>query len=459
MPHVVNTSILRAYDIRGIFGETLTLADADLLARAFAVELLSRGGKNVCIAYDVRPSSPLIEETIVHALITSGIDVIRVGLGPSPMLYFAQKYLQTDAGLMITGSHNPTAYNGIKLCLKSGPFWGEDIQRLGRLANAGQFATGQGQVTSQSVMDAYIDHMMTDYRQHYASGRPLKVVWDPANGAACLAVEQLIKHLPGDHIVINSHMDGSFPSHHPDPCVLENVVQLSAAVREHAYDIGIGFDGDGDRIGVVDGAGRLLMGDQLLAYYAEELAKTHPGAVILGDVKSSKVLFDRLNQLGLRGQMIRTGHSYIKSCMRDLHCPLAGEMSGHMFFADRYYGYDDALYGALRLIGSLSLSPDSLASWLDAYPQTFVTPEHLYPCPDEKKFDCIEAIKQDLTAQGIHFVDVDGIRVTTPDGWWLLRASNTQAVIVSRAESLTKEGLQRLQLSIESHLQKQGIRG
>jgi phosphomannomutase len=456
-PPVIDPSIFRAYDIRGIFGQTLNVEDAYAIARAFAGDLLNRGGKTVCVAYDVRLSSPALEEAVVQGLLASGVDVTRVGMGPSPMLYYAQKHLETDAGLMITGSHNPGEYNGIKICLKSGPYFGDDIQQLGRLAGSGNFVDGQGQLTETSIIESYVERLMEDFDTHYARGRPLKIVWDPANGAACPVVQKLITRLPGDHIVINGVADGSFPSHHPDPCIAENMEQLSQEVRSNGFDLGIGFDGDGDRIGVLDGDGRMFMGDQLLAFYGEELAKTHQGAVILGDVKSSKVLFERLEKLGLKGQLTRTGHSYIKSCMRDLNCPLAGEMSGHMFFADRYYGYDDGLYAAIRLVGALSLRSDTLSQWMDAYPQTHATPENWHACADEKKFACIEAIKQDLSSQGIPYVDLDGIRVSTPDGWWLLRASNTQAVLVSRAESDTAEGLERLRNHISEHLNNQGI--
>lgn len=454
----VNPTILRAYDIRGIFGESLNVSDALALSRAFAVDLLSRGGKTVCVAHDVRLSSPELEAAVVQGLLSSGLDVTCVGMGPSPMLYFAQKFLETDAGLMITGSHNPGEYNGIKICLKTGPYFGDDIQNLGVIANEERFVDGQGQLTEVSVIDDYVAFLMQDFNKYYKGGKPLNVVWDPSNGASCPIVEKLIQFLPGKHIIINGHPDGTFPAHHPDPCVLENMQQLAETVVKNGFDLGIGFDGDGDRIGVVDGKGRMLMGDQLLAFYGEELAKTHPSAVVLADVKSSKALFDRLALLGLKGQLTRTGHSYIKSCMKALNCPLAGEMSGHMFFADRYYGYDDGLYAAVRLLGPLSLKSETLSDWMDAYPQTHIIPEKWHACADEKKFDCIDAIKQTLKDENTDFVDVDGIRVTTPDGWWLIRASNTQAVIVSRAESDTAAGLALLLKDIARHLEKQGVK-
>ncbi len=458
-PRNLNPSILRAYDIRGIYGVTFNEDDAYAIASAFAADLESRGGETVCVAYDVRSSSPEIEAAVVKGVLQSGMDVTRIGMGTSPMLYFAQKYLKTDAGLMITGSHNPGEYNGIKICLKSGPYFGEDIQNLGRIASQGSYIKGQGTLTETNVMNAYIEKLMVDYEGNYAAGRSLKIVWDPSNGASCEILRKLVKRLPGEHIIINGTPDGSFPNHHPDPSVEENMAQLSAAVISHSYDLGIGFDGDGDRIGVVDGKGRFLQGDQLLAFYAEELAITHPGATILADVKSSKVLYDRLEFIGLKGQLTKTGHSYIKSRMKELQCPLAGEMSGHMFFADRYYGFDDGLYAALRLLGALSLKAETLSQWMDAYPKTFITPEIFYACADDKKFPCMEAIKQDLFKAGTEFIQVDGVRVTTPDGWWLLRASNTQAVLVARAESDTAEGLERLLKEVKQHLSNQGIQG
>lgn len=455
--HTLNPTILRAYDVRGIYEKTLNSLDVYLLARAFAADLLKNNGKSVCVGYDTRLSSPELEQAVVQGLKESGLDVIRIGICPSPMLYFAQKHLNTDAGLMITGSHNPAEYNGIKFCLKSGPFFGEDIQRIGAIVEVGDFLIGEGVVKNEAILAPYVSRLMADFTQYYSDGRPLRIVWDPAHGAACHVLKELIKKLPGEHWVINGVPDGRFPAHHPDPSIEKNMTQLSGEVARHQADLGIGFDGDGDRIGVVDGKGRLLMGDQLLAFYSQELIHTHKGDSILVDVKASQVVLDRMQELGFVSQLTRTGHSYIKRRMKDLNCPLAGEMSGHMFFADRYFGFDDGLYAAIRLIGALSLQKESLAGWLDAFPETHITPEKFHPCDDSTKFQKIDAIKETLRRQNISFLDVDGVRVSSCDGWWLLRASNTQAVIVSRAESQTAEGLQRLIGEINKTLNQVGL--
>lgn len=457
--HIFDPSILRAYDIRGIYGKTLTIRDAEAIGLAFGTDLTGRGGRSACVAYDVRLSSPLLEQALIRGLISTGIDVTQVGMGPSPMLYFAQKYLKTDAGLIITGSHNPADYNGIKICLKTGPFFGEDIKRLGELAQEGAFIKGQGRLDQKKVLGPYVDTLVKDFDLHYSAGRPLKVVWDPANGATCPVLEKLLPRLPGEHSVINPEADGRFPAHHPDPCIEKNMQFLSQMVVQQEADLGIGLDGDGDRIGIVDNKGRLWLGDQLLAFFAEEVAETNPGAIVLADVKSSKVLFDHLASLGLQGQMVAAGHSNIKALMTSLKSPLAGEMSGHMFFADRYFGYDDALYAALRVIGALSLRQDSLAQWLDCLPKTFITPERWHVCEDARKFEIVETVKRNLQREGIEFIDADGVRVSTDDGWWLLRASNTQAVLVTRAEGQTPEGLARMIQSLNTYLHRVGVEG
>ncbi|MBP6985118.1 MAG: phosphomannomutase/phosphoglucomutase [Alphaproteobacteria bacterium] len=453
----VDATILRAYDVRGIYGKNLTAETGYLLGKAFAVDLLAQGGACVCVGHDVRLSSPELENAVVAGLSESGLRVLRIGTGPSPMLYFAQKHLGADAGIMITGSHNPAEYNGIKFCLKSGPFFGEDIQRLGEIARAGAFVEKPGVIENVSVIEEYVARLMQDYTGHYSQSRALKIVWDPANGAACNVLEYLLPLLPGEHMVLNGMGDGNFPAHHPDPCVESNMVQLARAVQDTGADLGIGFDGDADRIGVVDGEGRLIMGDQLLAFYAQELAKTHAGKPVLIDVKSGQSVLDRLQDLGLRGELTRTGHSYIKKRMQELNCPLAGEMSGHMFFADRYYGFDDGIYAAIRLIGALGLESYSLSEWLGAFPPTYITPESWHDCADTVKFGVIETIRKKLIEQQADFIDVDGVRVSTPDGWWLIRASNTQAVIVSRAEGKTTEGLKRLLKDVNDHLNQAGV--
>jgi phosphomannomutase len=451
--HHFNPTVLREYDIRGVVGKTLGAADARAIGRGFARILRERGGRRVAVAYDGRLSSPELESALVGGLAESGVDVIRVGLGPTPMLYYAAFTLEVDGGIMITGSHNPADYNGFKMVIQKKSFFGPDIQRLGQIAAAGDFAAGAGAVTVHSVFDAYVDRLLQDY-----DGRNrLKIAWDAGNGATGDALVKLTGGLPGEHILLNQTIDGTFPAHHPDPTEPKNLVQLQAAVAEHRCDLGIAFDGDGDRIGVVDGKGRILWGDQLMVLLAEDVIKTRPGATIIADVKASQVLFDEIARMGGTPLMWRTGHSLIKTKMAESGAPLAGEMSGHIFFGDRYYGYDDALYAAVRLLGILARGTTSLAALRDRLPVVVNTPELRFPCSDTRKFAVIEEVRDRLRKDGADMSDIDGVRVRTPDGWWLLRASNTQDVLVARAEARDEHGLDRLKALIVGQLAASGM--
>jgi phosphomannomutase len=451
--HRFNPTILREYDIRGIVGETLGEADARAIGRAFATMLAERGGIRVVVGYDGRLSSPALEAALVGGLTAGGCDVVRIGLGPTPMLYFAAFTLDVDAGIMITGSHNPADYNGFKMMVLKKPFFGPDIQRLGEVAAAGDFATGSGTVAEHRIFDAYVERLLRDYD----GKRPLKIAWDAGNGATGAALVALTTRLPGEHILLNQIIDGTFPAHHPDPTEPKNLVQLQAAVAEHRCDLGIAFDGDGDRIGVVDGRGRILWGDQLMVLLAEDILKTRPGATIIADVKASQVLFDEIARMGGTPLMWRTGHSLIKTKMAETGAPLAGEMSGHIFFADRYYGYDDALYAAVRLLDILARGTVSLATRRDRLPAVVNTPELRFPCSETRKFTVVEEVQSRLRKRGAEMSDIDGVRVRTPDGWWLLRASNTQDVLVARAEARDAAGLKRLKALIVDELARSGI--
>jgi len=457
MKHEFNPTILRAYDIRGIVDETLTSHDAYMVGRTFATYLSRQGGRSVCVGRDGRLSSPALEAALISGLIESGADVIRIGLGPTPMLYFAQKSLKADAGLMISGSHNPPHHNGIKLTLASRPFFDEDIQHLGEMANLGDIHKGQGTLIDHSIFEAYVERLVEDYSQYYSLGRPLKVAWDAGNGAAGEVIEALTARLPGEHILLNTKIDGTFPAHHPDPAVPENMKQLQAAVSTLQCDLGLAFDGDGDRLGIVDALGRMIWSDQLLILFAEEVLKIHPGANIIADIKSSKVVFDQIATLGGKPVMWKTGHSMIKAKMAETSSILAGEMSGHVFFADRYYGFDDALYAAVRLIGGLSLRNETLAQWYDRLPVMYSTPEIHFQCDEGQKFIIIEEIRKALINHDILHIDIDGVRVSGAEGWWLLRASNTQDILVARMEANTQEGLKALQNQMESYLKPYGL--
>jgi phosphomannomutase len=452
--HIFNPTILREYDIRGVVGDTLDAADARAIGRAFAAVVAEAGGKRVAVGRDGRLSSPELEAALVAGLGDGGIDALRIGLGPTPMLYFAANTLGVDGGLMVTGSHNPASYNGFKLVLGKKPFFGKDIERLSRIA-AGPLPTAspRGGAEERDVMEDYVARLLRDYD----GTRPLHVAWDAGNGATGEALQRLTAKLPGRHILLNETIDGRFPAHHPDPTEPKNLVQLQQTVIGKGCDLGIAFDGDGDRIGVVDGKGRILWGDQFMVVLAGEVIRNQPGATIIADVKASQVLFDEIARLGGTPLMWRTGHSLIKTKMAEIGAPLAGEMSGHIFYADRYYGYDDALYAAVRLLGILARGGDSLALLRDRLPAVVNTPELRFPCADTRKFAVIAEVRERLQRAGAAICDIDGVRVKTADGWWLLRASNTQDVLVARAEAKDEAGLARLKALLAAQLTASGI--
>jgi phosphomannomutase len=452
--HQFHPTILREYDVRGIVGETLSAADAAALGRAFATMVHEHGGQRVCVGMDGRLSSPELAEAAVEGLRASGVEVLWIGRGPTPMLYFAVHHYDTDGGIQITGSHNPPAHNGFKMMLGKKSFFGEQIQALGRIAAAGAYAGGRGRRTEAPVFDAYVARLVQDYP---ASGRELSVVWDAGNGAAGDALTALARRLPGRHELLFVEIDGRFPNHHPDPTVDENLEDLIATVAAEGAEVGIAFDGDGDRIGVIDGHGRIVRGDQLLQILATEVLQRHPGAPIIADVKASQALYDEIERLGGEPVMWKTGHSLIKAEMAERGAPLAGEMSGHIFYADGFYGHDDALYVAIRLLGVLASGAVTLADWRDRMAPLVNTPEIRFECPEERKFAVIDRVKARLEQEGARVNGIDGVRVSTADGWWLLRASNTQAVLVARAEAGDAAGLARLKQQIRRHLEAAGV--
>ena len=452
--HQFHATSLREYDIRGIIGESLGAEDAFAIGRCFGSVVARAGGTKVAVGYDGRLSSPMLEEALVRGLMASGMAVLRVGLCPTPMLYYAAYALSTDGAVMVTGSHNPPNYNGFKSMLGKKPFFGKDILGLGAMAASGDVVPeAQGSQKSVDVAADYVARMVQDYD----GARGLKVVWDPGNGSGGAITEMLVKHLPGEHTVINGEIDGTFPNHHPDPTVLKNLEQIIAKVAELGADLGIAFDGDADRIGVVDGEGHMLFGDQLLVVLARDVLKRHPGATIIADVKASQVLFDEVAKAGGVPLMWKTGHSLIKQKMAETGSPLAGEMSGHTFFADKWYGFDDAPYSAVRLLGILGRASESLADMRRALPQVLNTPELRFNCAEERKFEVVREVQARLAAEGAKVQAVDGVRVLTEDGWWLLRASNTQAVLVARAEASTAAGLERLKASLAAQITASGL--
>ncbi|WP_370190455.1 phosphoglucomutase/phosphomannomutase PgmG [Qipengyuania sp.] len=459
MTHTFDPTVLREYDIRGIIGETLGPDDARAIGRVFGSMLGEAGGSKVAVGYDGRVSSPMLEHALVEGLTCSGMDVVRVGMGPTPMLYYAEASADdVDGGIQITGSHNPANYNGFKMVFQGRPFFGADIQELGRRSAAGEWVDGAGEVERREVLEAYIDRLLEALGGIDASTLDsLRVGWDAGNGAAGPALEVLAARLPGEHHLLYTEVDGNFPNHHPDPTVEANLADLRALVAEKSLDFGVAFDGDGDRIGAIDGQGRVIWGDQLLMIYAEDLLARRKGATIIADVKASRALFDDVAAHGGTPLMWKTGHSLIKSKMKETGSPLAGEMSGHVFFADDYYGFDDALYAGVRLIAASARLGKSVTDLRGAMPPMVNTPEMRFQVDESRKFAAIEEIAARVAASGAVADTTDGVRVTTDDGWWLLRASNTQDVLVARAESDSKQGLDRLVAQIDEQLALSGL--
>ncbi len=453
--HRFDPTMLREYDIRGTVGGTLHEDDAFAIGRCFGSMVARAGGKTVALGYDGRLSSPALEAAIASGLSASGIEALRIGCGPTPMLYFAATTGQTDGAVMVTGSHNPPDYNGFKMMLGRKPFFGEDIQRLGEIALTGDVVDETVAPERNADVSAdYVGRLLADWD---GGDRLLKVVWDNGNGAAGAVLERLLASLPGEHIVLNGVIDGRFPAHHPDPTVPKNLEQLIATVLAQKADIGIALDGDADRIGVIDDSGQIMFGDQLMVVLARDVLRQHPGATIIADVKASQVLFDEVVRAGGKPLMWRTGHSLIKSKMAEIGSPLAGEMSGHIFFADHWYGFDDALYAAVRTLGIVARMDCALSAVRDALPHVVNTPEVRFDCDDRRKFAVVQEVAARLRAEGASVSDVDGVRVNTADGWWLLRASNTQAVLVARAEATTSDGLDRLKQALVHQLEASGL--
>jgi phosphomannomutase len=452
MAHLFHSTSLREYDIRGIIGETLGETDAYAIGRGFGTLVARAGGTKVAVGYDGRLSSPMLEAALVKGLNDAGIHALRIGMGPTPMLYYAEIALEADGGIQITGSHNPANYNGFKMVFQHGPFFGADIQKLGTMAASGDWAEGSAGSETIDIIDRYTARLVEGF-----DGKAFRIGWDAGNGAAGPVVEKLVKLLPGEHYTLFTDVDGNFPNHHPDPTEEKNLADLRALVAEKKLDFGVAFDGDGDRIGAIDGEGRIIWGDQLLAIFAEPVLKDQPGATIIADVKASQALFDRVAELGGKPLMWKTGHSLVKSKMKETGSPLAGEMSGHIFFKHQYYGFDDALYSAVRLIRAASDLGKSVTELRGAMPAMVNTPEMRFQVDESRKFAVIKEVLERLAASGAQVDATDGARVNTADGWWLLRASNTQDVLVARAEARDQTGLDRLLAQIDEQLALSGL--
>lgn len=459
--HVFDPRLLHAYDMRGVVGDSLTQADAHALGRAFAVRVHRIGGTRVAVGYDGRLSSPMLEAALVEGLRAGGIAVRRIGLGPTPMLYDAVASAEeVQGGIQVTGSHNPKDHNGFKMVLGGQPFFGDDIFDCARIAAAGDWhwSGPVGAVESVDVTGAYRDRLLAALDGiDPAELARLRIGWDTGNGAAGPMVEALAARLPGLHHTLFSQVDGHFPHHHPDPTIEANLRDLRETVVARQLDFGFAFDGDGDRLGLVDARGRVIWGDELLLILAQDMLQRHPGARILADVKTSMRVFEAIADWGGEAVMWASGHSLIKSGMKQTGALLAGEMTGHLFFADDFPGHDDALYAALRIIAAcvrLGTSPTALR---DALPESCATPELRFAVPGRDPHAVMAQVLDDLASDGIDFVAIDGARVASADGWWLLRASNTQALLTARAEARDAAGLARLLEALDARLARVGV--
>ncbi len=442
---MLKSTIFREYDIRGVADAELLDADIQLLGQAFGTYLQRHAGKKVALARDTRLSSPRLHDALLRGLVASGCTVTVIGVVPTPVLYYSVFHLTQDGGVMITGSHNPPEFNGFKTVCGSSTIHGEAIQEIRRLIETGDLARGSGSVAEADVATPYVDEVASQF--HYP--RRIKVVIDNGNGTGGPVMHRILKKLNADATEMFFEMDGRFPNHHPDPTVVANLEPLIAKVRETKADLGIAFDGDTDRIGAVDDAGTVIYGDQLMIIYGREILTRKPGATFIGEVKCSQLMYDDLKARGGNPIMWKTGHSLIKAKMQETHAELAGEMSGHMFFADRYYGFDDALYAACRLMEIVANSGSPLSMQLADLPKTVTTPEIRFDCPDELKFEVVRRAAEELQARH-KTVDVDGVRVLFSEGWGLVRSSNTQPVLVMRFEATTPELLRQYRAEVEA---------
>lgn len=443
----MNRGIFREYDIRGIYKETLTETDAFAIGVAFA-----KDKNRVIVGYDGRISSPALKNALIVGAIAQNAEIIDIGLVATPVLYFAYKLLEGDGGVMVTGSHNPPSHNGFKFLDKNGSLYGDRIQQIGEDASRVNIvATAKSANLYQEINEQYIDYLLSKITLQ----KKLKIAWDSGNGATGEVVEMFVKKLPGEHILLNTKIDGTFPSHHPDPSVPENMQQLIAVVRENDCDFGIGFDGDGDRIGVVDNKGRLLFGDELMMVLSRLILPNHPGAKVIADVKSSDILFQEITKYSGVPIMWKTGHSLIKAKMKEENALFAGEMSGHIFFQENH-GFDDGIYAAMKLASLLCATDFKLSEIVDMLPARYNSPEIRLECDDIRKFAIIEEIKANLTQKG-ELSSIDGVRFKTEKGWWLVRASNTQNCLVMRCEAYHENDLGKVREELQNILKMVGL--
>jgi phosphomannomutase/phosphoglucomutase len=446
----MNTHIFREYDIRGVVGKDLTEETVRDLARSFGTFLRRNGVRRASLGRDARESSPRFRDLMVQGLNETGCNVLDVGMVPTPVLYFTLFTQDVDGGVMITGSHNPADNNGFKVCLGKSTIYGPQIQEVKEIALKRAFESGSGKVEERAVLPLYHEYLVKNIKM---SPRRLKVVVDGGNGVGGIVGAPLYRDLGCDVTELFCEPDSRFPHHHPDPTVVENMRFAIDHVKTRGADLAIAFDGDGDRIGVVDERGKIIWGDQLMVIFSRAILRERPGATFIAEVKCSQTLFDDIRQHGGNPIMWKVGHSLIKAKMKEVHAALAGEMSGHLFFADRYFGYDDAIYAGARVLEILSSTQGPLSSLLASLPQTVYTPEIRLDCPDEKKFDVVRALTEEFRRTH-EVVDVDGARVLFKHGWGLVRASNTQPVLVLRFEADNERHLEEIRHTVEERARR-----
>jgi phosphomannomutase/phosphoglucomutase len=446
---MLKPSIFREYDIRGIADEELRDPDVESLGRALATYIIRHNGTCICLGCDCRLSGSRLHDALLKGLMAAGAHVHDVGTVPTPLLYYSVVHLKADGGIMITGSHNPPEYNGIKTVCGTGTLFGQEIQNVYKLILNNDLETGEGTVRGIDIVTPYIEEIAAQFQFE----RKIRIAVDAGNGTAGPVVHRILKKLNVDAVELFFDMDGNFPNHHPDPTVLVNLHALEESVRKHKAELGVAFDGDGDRIGAVDEHGCVVYGDMLLLIFGREILSRKPGSTFIGEVKCSQVMYDKLRELGGNPIMYKTGHSLIKAKMKQEHAELAGEMSGHMFFADRYYGYDDAIYAMCRLLEIVSKSGKPLSHQLEDIPKLVSTPELRMDCPDDVKFRVIEKVASIVRKRG-PVVEVDGVRVPFDHGWGLVRASNTQPVLVMRFEASSKQLLRQYQTEMEEIVER-----
>ncbi len=441
-------SVFRAYDIRGLVDKDFNVDWVTRLGKACGTYFLSHDIRTVVVGRDCRLSSPAYHDAVIAGLISTGVDVVSVGEVGSPVFYFAVTHLKLSGGIMITASHNPSPYNGFKIWAGASTIYGDEIQKIKKIMDGGVFSKGEGLAGAHDIIPAYIDAVLERVKLH----RPLKVVVDGGNGMGGDLAALLLERMGVNIIRQFCKPDGTFPNHHPDPVVEDNMRQLKERILSEGADLGIGLDGDADRIGVMDENGRLLYGDELLTLFARELLTRKPGATIIGEVKCSHLMYDDIEKHGGNPLMWITGHSFIKSKMREISAALAGEMSGHIFFSDNWFGFDDGIYGAARFIDIFS-AQDKPLSALPGWPKTAKTPEIHLPCPDTIKFAVVEKARSHFREK-YQVTEIDGVRVMLPHGWGLIRASNTQPALVLRFEAETEAQMNELRQQMETPLKK-----